>query len=145
MLGCAEDLDMRIGDVSFTIHAHVVCTAPFCLLLGHPFHHLLLCRLEDHPDCVDVSIRDPADPSHSIAVPSQACRTAEVGFITTLTCQVQPEPPRMEALERYVASSHLPVSADFPSTSDLSVAVLAYKKAARKVHLLHCHRTSVLT
>ena len=42
-LGCAEDLEMRIGDVSFTIHAHVVCTAPFRLLLGRPFHHLLLC------------------------------------------------------------------------------------------------------
>ena len=33
-LGCAEDLSMRIGDVSFTIHAHVVRTAPFRLLLG---------------------------------------------------------------------------------------------------------------
>jgi len=62
-LGCAEDLNMRIGDVSFTIHAHVVRTAPFRLLLGRPFHHLLLCRLEDHPDHVDVSIRDPADPT----------------------------------------------------------------------------------
>lgn len=62
-LGCTEDLSMQIGDVSFTIHAHIVHTAPFRLLLGHPFHHLLLCQLEDHPDCVDVSIRDPANPS----------------------------------------------------------------------------------
>jgi hypothetical protein len=42
-LGCAKDLEMQIGDVSFTIHAHIVRTAPFCLLLGQPFHHLLLC------------------------------------------------------------------------------------------------------
>ena len=49
-LGCAEDLEMRISDISFTIHPHVVHTALFCLLLGCPFHHLLLCRLEDHPD-----------------------------------------------------------------------------------------------
>ena len=42
-LGCAEDLNMHIGDVSFTIHAHVICTAPFRLLLGRPFHYLLLC------------------------------------------------------------------------------------------------------
>ena len=69
-LGCAEDLEMQIGDVSFTVHAHVVRAAPFRLLLGRPFHHLLLCRLEDHPDRVDVSIRDPADPSRSITVPS---------------------------------------------------------------------------
>jgi len=70
-LGCAEDLPMHIGDISFTTHAHVIRTAPFRLLLGRPFHHLLLCRLEDHPDRVDVSICNPADPSRSIAVPSR--------------------------------------------------------------------------
>jgi hypothetical protein len=42
-LGCAEDLEMCIGDVSFTINAHVIRTAPFRLLLRQPFHHLLLC------------------------------------------------------------------------------------------------------
>ncbi|KAH9038820.1 hypothetical protein EDB84DRAFT_1226366, partial [Lactarius hengduanensis] len=58
--GCAENLAMQIGDVVFEIHAHVVDHAPFRLLLGRPFHHLLLCRLEDHPDGrVDISIRDP--------------------------------------------------------------------------------------
>jgi len=89
-LRCAKDLSMRIGDVSFTIHAHVVCTAPFRLLLGRPFHHLLLCRLEDHPDRVDVSIHDPADPSQFIAVPFQARQETQVGFISALTCQVLP-------------------------------------------------------
>ncbi|KAH9010333.1 hypothetical protein EDB84DRAFT_1226806, partial [Lactarius hengduanensis] len=59
-LGCAENLTMRVGDVTFAIHAHVVDRAPFRLLLGRPFHHLLLCRLEDHPDGrVEVSVRDP--------------------------------------------------------------------------------------
>jgi hypothetical protein len=38
------------SDVSFTIHAHIVRTAPFRLLLGHPFH---LCRLEVHLNRVD--------------------------------------------------------------------------------------------
>ena len=134
-LGCAEDLEMRIGDVSFTIHAHVVRTAPFRLLLGRPFHHLLLCRLEDHPDRVDVSIRDPADPSHSIAVPSRARQATQVGFVTTLACQVYPEPPRMEALDHYVISPLSPFPDDNNlSDSDPSVEVLAYKKAAKKVH-----------
>ena len=32
-LRCAEDLQMHIGDILFTIHAHVVCVAPFHLLL----------------------------------------------------------------------------------------------------------------
>jgi hypothetical protein len=67
-LGCAEDLNMRIGDVSFTLNAHVVRRAPFRLLLGRPFHDLLLCRLEDRPGRVDVSIRDPAKPSRSVTV-----------------------------------------------------------------------------
>jgi hypothetical protein len=134
-LGCAEDLEMQIGDVSFTIHAHIVRTAPFRLLLGRPFHHLLLCRLEDHPDRVDVSIRDPADPSRSIAVPSRARQAAQIGFVTTLACQVRPEPPRMEVLERYIASPFSPFPDDDDmSDSDFPVEVLAYKKAAKKVH-----------
>jgi len=33
-LGCAEDLCVSIGDLSFTIHAHVLESAPFRLLLG---------------------------------------------------------------------------------------------------------------
>ncbi len=136
-LGCMEDLEMRIGDVSFTTHAHVVRTAPFRLLLGRrSFHHLPLCRLLITPI---PSMSSSATPrtlreSRTIAVPSRARRAAQVGFVTTFACQVRPEPPRMEALERYVASLHLPLSADFPSTSDPSVTVLAYKKAARKIH-----------
>ncbi|KAH9012625.1 hypothetical protein EDB84DRAFT_1642668 [Lactarius hengduanensis] len=48
----------------------------FCLL-GRPFYHLLLCRLEDHPDRIDVSICDPADLSRSVAVPFRARRAAQ--------------------------------------------------------------------
>ena len=140
-LGCAEDLQMRIGDISFTIHAHVVRVAPFRLLLGRPFHHLLLCRLEDHPDRVDISIRDPADPARSLAVPSRARQTTQVGFVSALACEVYPDPPRMEALERYVSTSYSLPSSDPPLSDDdvkdlpEEVAeVLAYKKVARKVH-----------
>jgi hypothetical protein len=136
-LGCAEDLSMQIGDVSFTIHAHVVRTAPFRLLLGRPFHHLLLCRLEDHPDRVDVTIRDPADPARCIAVPSRARQATQVGFVSALACQIYPEPPRVEAVERYVVSSLIlppPESLHDDNIADDTVAVLAYKKVAKKVH-----------
>jgi hypothetical protein len=107
-LRCAEDLNMHIGDVSFTIHAHVVCTAPFRLLLGCPFYHLLLCRLEDHLDRVDMSIHDPDNPVQSIAISSRARQAAQVGFVSTLTgltCQVHPVSSHMEALECYVATA----------------------------------------
>ena len=36
-LGCAEFLQMQVGDVSFKLHVHVVEHAPFHLLLGRPF------------------------------------------------------------------------------------------------------------
>ncbi|KAI0282921.1 hypothetical protein BC826DRAFT_921197 [Russula brevipes] len=42
-LGCIENLPMRISKVHFKIHAHVVCNAPFRLLLGRPCQNLLLC------------------------------------------------------------------------------------------------------
>ena len=136
-LGCAEDLNMRIGDVSFTIHAHVVRTAPFRLLLGRPFHHLLLCRLEDHPDRVDVSIRDPANPARSFSVPSRARRGAQVGFVSTLACQIQPELPRMESFDHYINSSSpqsLINSLLAEHNTDSTATVLAYKKVAKRVH-----------
>jgi hypothetical protein len=38
---------MKIGDVVFKIHAHVVEHALFRLLLGRPFQHALLCHIED--------------------------------------------------------------------------------------------------
>jgi Aspartyl protease len=136
-LGCAEDLSMCIGDVSFTIHAHIVRTAPFRLLLGRPFHHLLLCQLEDHPDRVDMSIRDPANPAQSIAVPSRAHHGAQVGFVSALACQVHPKPPRMEAIDRYIATASSLSPANLPLSdhdADDTVAVLAYKKVAKKVH-----------
>jgi hypothetical protein len=97
-LGCAEDLKVRIGDVPFTIHTHIVCIVPSRLCLGRPFYHLLLCQLKDHPDCIDISIRDSAVPSRSIAVSSRARQAAQVGFIMTFACQVQPKPPCTETL-----------------------------------------------
>ena len=69
-------------------------------------------------------------------LPSQARQAAEVGFVMAFTCQVQPEPPRMEALDCYVASPLFPFpdNDDDLSDLDLPVEVLAYKKAAKKVH-----------
>ncbi|KAI9435904.1 hypothetical protein F5148DRAFT_989786, partial [Russula earlei] len=59
-VGCAENLPMRIGDISFALHAYVVEQAPMRLLLGRPFQQLLLTRLEDFPNGkVELSICDP--------------------------------------------------------------------------------------
>lgn len=126
-LGCAENLIMQIGDVAFKVHAHVVDRAPFRLLLGRPFHNLLLCRLEDHSDGrVDVSVRDPANPTHFITIPSRA-RKAQVGFVRALAITSIPAPPSFKGLR----SQHTLVY-QFLDRSTPKHA-LAYKKVARKV------------
>jgi hypothetical protein len=132
-LGCAENLPMHIGNVSFVAHAYIVENAPFRLLLGRPFHNLLLSRLEDNKDgSVSLSIRDPADRSHTAQVPTKPRRTT-IGFITTLAIQTLPAPPQMTAPECYRAEvTHYTTLQQLnlvPPTS-----TLAYKKAAKKVH-----------
>ena len=132
-LGCAEDLPMRIGNVDFQVHAHVIETAPFRLLLGQPFHHLLLCRLEDHPDgWVEVSIRDPSNPALSISVPSKE-RRIQTNHINTFTFQQKPPPPHMKTLERYTAFTARNILLNQLDVTQPTL-VLAYKKAAKKVH-----------
>jgi hypothetical protein len=124
-MGCAKNLTMEIGDVSFEVHAHIVERAPFRLLLGRPFHNHLLCRLEDHSDGrVDVSVRDPANPTRSVTIPSRA-RKAQVGFVKALAFSLPP--PAFTGLK-----PHHTLSYQFqdPSTPE---QVLAYKKVARKV------------
>jgi hypothetical protein len=125
-LGCAENLSMQIGEVAFEVHAHVVERAPFRLLLGRPFHHLLLCRLEDHADGrVDISVRDPTNPARSITVPSRARKT-QVGFVRTLALH-SPSPPSFTGLRPHHTLTYCPVEQTPPTR------VLAYKKVARKV------------
>ena len=124
-LGCAENLTMQIGDVTFEVHAHVVERAPFRLLLGRPFHHLLLCRLEDHADGrVDVSVCDPTNPARSVTIPSRARKT-QVGFVRTLA--LQSPPPRFTGLKSQHTLTYHFVDQTSPTR------VLAYKKVDRKV------------
>ena len=98
---------------------------------------LLLCRLEDLSDLIDVSIwtiRDHVVLTRFVAV-SRVRQAAHVGIVMAFAFQVRvvrPEPPRMEELERYVILSFFLFS-DL-SDSDFLVKVLAYKKAVKKVH-----------
>ncbi|KAH9991210.1 hypothetical protein BJV74DRAFT_711094, partial [Russula compacta] len=59
-LSCAEYLMMKIGDIPFYIHTHVVKHAPFHILLRQPFQKLLTCVMEDMPDgSIDVTVCNP--------------------------------------------------------------------------------------
>src|SRR6266404_6189413 len=134
MLGCAEKLTMRISDVNFQVHAFIVESAPFRLLLGRPFHNLLLTKLEDHEDSsVSLSIRDPANRPHEVIIPTKA-HSIMVGYVSTLAFQIHPPPPpRMEAVERYLLKIPQEAALQYPKLEPCA-AVFAYKKAAKKVH-----------
>ena len=43
MVGCAENLTLQVGNISFTAHAHVIEHASFKLLLGCPFQQAAQC------------------------------------------------------------------------------------------------------
>ncbi len=128
-LGCAENLTMQVGNVVFKVHAHVVKCAPFRLLLGRPFLHLLLCLLEDYPDrSVGVTICDPANPSHPINIPSRA-HTTQVGCIRAFSLVSSPSPPKLNGLWQH----HNIVYSFLADSDDPPKRVLAYKKVAKKV------------
>jgi hypothetical protein len=132
-LGCAEHLQMSIGNIKFQVHAYVIENAPFRLLLGRPFHNLLLSRLKDNTDgSVNLSIHDPANQNHIIQVPTRA-RHATVSIITTLAFQTHPTLPRMTTMDQHGRSiaQQITLQQAFP---DSATSVLAYKKATKKVH-----------
>ena len=127
-LGCAENIPMHIGGVSFKLHAHIVECAPFRLLLGCPFQHQVLCSLDPLPDgSLEVFIRDPSDTSRHIPVPSRA-RTAQVASIWVLSYHMSPTfpSPLNLALAYQQSLISTPISHHHKAT-------LAYKKVANKV------------
>jgi hypothetical protein len=127
-LGCAENLLMQIGDVPFHLHTHVVECTPFCLLLGCPFQHQLLCCLDSLPDgTIDISVCDPRDPSCCVHVPFSPCNV-QVTSIWVLS-YMHPTPPSLSNhYLAYQSSSH-------HSTPPLHnhKTALMYKKVTNKV------------
>jgi hypothetical protein len=132
-------------DIPFTEHAHVVERAPFWLLLGRPFQQALLCRIEDLSSVdVDVSVRNPADPSRCITIPSRL-RKVQVASVRILSfsCQSQPAQSQSRPQSQSPPSQSQPVSLS-PSLSlsrpppeshslGSTASVQTYKKVAEKV------------
>ncbi|TFY51017.1 hypothetical protein EVG20_g11208 [Dentipellis fragilis] len=104
-LGCAENVSMHIGSITFELHAHIVEKAPFQILLGHPFYNLLLCRSKDQEDgSVEIAIRNPQNPQHCITVPSRPRRTNRVGLLQSLVYQPKNDAAR-DGLTSYFAEA----------------------------------------
>ena len=46
-LGLVSNLCIRVADIDFTVHAHVVDKAPFEFLIGRPFYAATSCTTND--------------------------------------------------------------------------------------------------
>ncbi|KAF8805848.1 hypothetical protein BYT27DRAFT_7103566, partial [Phlegmacium glaucopus] len=73
MEGCAEFLEVTVGDVRTWVHAFVVPHAPFKLLLGRPWQKSVLLRKDEFEDGrVDVTIHDPCNWNKTQVIPTRA-------------------------------------------------------------------------
>ena len=140
-LGCAKYLPMHAGGIQVLVHAHVVENAPFCLLLGRPFQHALLCRIEDFPNGdVEVSVCDPNNPSHRVSIPSRPrkVQVASVRISTLSYHSLSPTYSTSLSISPFTVSKLSPPSPQFSSlfyllSTNTSLSVQAYKKVAKKV------------
>jgi len=84
-IGCTENLTLQVGDTAFKVHAHVIETALFGLLLGCPFQQTALCCFEDLPTSkVEVSVHDLTNIARRIFLVTCPC-TGCVPPIKTFT------------------------------------------------------------
>jgi hypothetical protein len=128
-VGCAKDLTLQVGDVSFKVHVHVVEHASFGLLLGWPFQQASLCRFEDLPNGkVEISVCDPTNTSRRVFL-SSCPRTGHAPSIKMVSVcdQVTSSAPPMP--------EKLPEPHPFPPLppTDPTILVLKYKKVDKKV------------
>jgi len=127
-VGCAENLILQVGDISFKVHAHIIEHASFSLLLGRPFQQTAFCHFEDLPSGeVEVSVCDPANVARRV-------------YLST-----RPRSRRAPAVKMISARNHttsftftlkLPnVHHAFPPLLpiDPTIFVLKYKKVDKKV------------
>ena len=151
-VGCAKDLTMQVGGVSFKIHAHIVEDASYGLLLGQPFQQALLCCFEDLPNGeVELSVCDPADNACRVTIPTQSCagqalavQTISVLSYATMTSNFLPpvKPAPVSSLHRNTTTPLTPLPMQTISTShsipphppiEPTTLVLKYKKVDQKV------------
>jgi len=127
-VGCAKNLTLQVGNISFKVHTHVVEQASFGLLLGCPFQQAALCHFKDLPSGeVEVSVRDPANI---------ACRV----YISTRPRPGRAPTVKMITIRNYATlpalTSELPAA---PHTFlpllpiDPAILILKYKKVDKKV------------
>ena len=94
-VGCAENLTLQVGDLSFKVNAHVVEDASF--LLGRPFQRTALFWFEDLPTGeVEVSVCDPTNPAQRTYLTScpRTGRVPAISILSVRDCATSSPPPQ---------------------------------------------------
>ena len=126
-VGCAKNLTLQVGDMSFKVHAHIVEHMSFDILLGRPFEQTSLCRIEDLPSSkVEVSVRDPANIARRVYIPARP-RIRYTMAVKTLSVVNHPS-PSLRSEQTVTLRSFPPLPAVDPA-----ILVFKYKKVDRKV------------
>jgi hypothetical protein len=128
-VGCAKDLTLQVGDVSFKVHTHIIEHASFSLLLGWPFQQASLCQFKDLPNGkVEISMHDPTNASQRVFLSSHP----HTGHAPSV---------KMVSVHNQVTSSALPMPKKLPELCPFSplpsanptILILKYKKVNKKV------------
>ena len=64
LLGCVEMLEIDVEGLKTWAHVFIVSSAPYQLLLGHPWHRLVCPKQEETEDSVLVTIYNPCSPTN---------------------------------------------------------------------------------
>src|ERR1700678_2154478 len=137
LLGCAEMLEIDVEGLKTWAHAFIVPTAPYRLLLGRPWHHLVRLSQEETEETVLATIHDPCDPSNIWTCNTTARSSSpKPNLFTAAVTWSSLDYPRMAeawsclsvvngAVAEQILSSHYDI--------DPVRRVLAYKKVENKV------------
>jgi len=127
-VGCAENLTLQVGDVSFKVHVHIIEQASFGLLLGCPFQQTALCRFKDLPSGeVEVSVQDPTNIARRVYISTRPHpgRTPAVKMITIHNYATSPALTSKLPTTPHAFLPLLPI--------DPTILILKYKKVDKKV------------
>ena len=131
--GCVEMLEIDVEGLKTWAHAFIVSSAPYWLLLGCPWHHLVHLKQEKTEDSVLVTIHDPCDPTNihtcNTTPRSPLPQPASLAEVVTLTPEDVHSRSCLSVVSEQTAEKLLAEQYELDPVKQ----VLAYKKVTNKV------------
>ena len=75
--GCVKMLEINVDGLKTWAHAYIVPSAPYWLLLGRPWHHLVWLSQIETEELVLVTIHDPCNPSNTCTCKTTTCSQSQ--------------------------------------------------------------------